>query len=156
MNPMLLNTVPPIKEPLPDPLNDTVTHNKAETQSQSPHDHDLGGLDDNEHTYFDQINAADKFFKEQTSEDSIERILAHWRTKYNQILLKIARCEGEETWEDYKKIHKDDPLAIAKYSKLKNLFCVHGFRWCKRFLKEVKQVTLALRYTLLAYVCKSK
>ena len=51
---------------------------------------------------------------------------------------------------------QDHPEIIAKYAKQKNLFCVHGFRWCKPFLKGINKIAYAICYHSLAYVRKSK
>ena len=131
------------------------THQVAEEQSETPGDYDLGGLNEQEEHYFDKINARDLDI-EETGKVPIKEILAHRRLGRNQLELKVEYLSGDEEWIPMDVLKQDHPEIIAKYAKQKNLFRVHGFRWCKPFLKGINKIAYAICYHSLAYVRKSK
>ena len=118
-------------------------HEDAANQSEPPKDYDPGSLTNEEAAYFDTINARDTDL-EEVPQIPVQKILAHKRKANNQLLFKVLWAEGKEDWISLKILKEDYPEMIARYAKSKNLFCIHGFCWCKDFLENINKVTFAL------------
>ena len=152
------------------PINDDDIANSGEVNERAQtHDGESttrdGSNDNNENEDYDDDNPEpteplEVVLDALNSDDgeahyATECVNAH-RYGRGTIEVRVRWTNGHESWEPLATIRADDPLSIAEYAQRKNLFAMRGFKWCKRYLREINELAAKLVEASKAFVRKSK